>query len=615
MTAIAGLIGSNSELMMQNVQEALHKARRRYLGDCSYVQTESAVFGLGSTFPKDKKTQTCKHGDILVVLDGVILNKSELWNKLGVQKEPNNWGYLIALLYRRYGTRFINWLIGEFAIALWDNKNHKLILAVDYLGFRPLFYRVTKNTIFFGSTIAQLKRKDDVINQIHIMRIITSLCSGPVPTKSTTFNGIHRVVPGTYVVVTKEGHISTQRYWNIDELPEIRFQRRADYVEKLRSLIFDSVGAYIRSSQILQNNITVTFSGGLDSSTVLFSLLHLKRDLNISPSALTIRYNSLTGDEKFQDVLDEYPQINRCVINGSKKVYPFQDSWDKVPQTDEPSIPVMCTPRMLEVLAEGTKEIGSIQMFYGSGGDTLWEGHQSWIADAINSGQWIRAMKGILDFSRTPNKTFIQVLKEVLQETKNKKAPDYFFKPLFPPWVEKKPFEKVWDEFIADLSELDHGKNAGRRFMYTRFQIENCITPRNDYFFLKCGVEEVNPFFYRPLVEYMMTIPQEFTYEITNNGQWITKTLLREAMAGIVPRKILQRTTKGLAGDIELTGFKEGRSLFEKLFLDGECRLAEMGLVTPSQMAAYIDRWYVGVDTDWTFNTVATEMWLRQISS
>ncbi len=53
----------------------------------------------------------------------------------------------------------------------------------------------------------------------------------------------------------------------------------------------------------------------------------------------------------------------------------------------------------------------------------------------------------------------------------------------------------------------------------------------------------------------MMTIPQELTYKIMNNRAIVYKDLMRE---------VLQRTTKGLAGDIELDGFEEGRYLGEE---------------------------------------------------
>jgi len=79
---------------------------------------------------------------VWVVFNGEIFNYIELREELlqaGHEFYTHSDTEVIVHLYEQHGERFVDHLNGQFAIALWDRKREKLVLARDRTGIRPLF--------------------------------------------------------------------------------------------------------------------------------------------------------------------------------------------------------------------------------------------------------------------------------------------------------------------------------------------------------------------------------------------------------------------------------------------------------------------------------------------
>ena len=91
---------------------------------------------------------------VWVIFNGEIFNYVELRAQLmtlGHHFYTQSDTEVIVHLYDQYGEKFVDNLYGQFAIALWDEKQKKLVLARDRTGICPRFYTETAGRLLFAS--------------------------------------------------------------------------------------------------------------------------------------------------------------------------------------------------------------------------------------------------------------------------------------------------------------------------------------------------------------------------------------------------------------------------------------------------------------------------------
>ena len=111
----------------------------------------------------------------------------------------------IALpLYRKYGLDFVEHLRGEFAFALFDQEQERLILVRDRFGIKPLFYHLGPKGFYFGSEIKALFGHPDIPRRFSKEGILHQLMHTMVP-GSSAFENIHALKPGHLLVIQKRG--------------------------------------------------------------------------------------------------------------------------------------------------------------------------------------------------------------------------------------------------------------------------------------------------------------------------------------------------------------------------------------------------------------------------
>src|SRR6185312_1733280 len=91
----------------------------------------------------------CVHDSLILFLDGRLIRRRELSDRLGTAGDSPLLDILQA--YRRWGAEFPRYLHGDFALALWDAGNRRLVLARDTGGRRPLHYWARGEQFRFAS--------------------------------------------------------------------------------------------------------------------------------------------------------------------------------------------------------------------------------------------------------------------------------------------------------------------------------------------------------------------------------------------------------------------------------------------------------------------------------
>jgi asparagine synthase (glutamine-hydrolysing) len=163
--------------------------------------------------------------------------------------------------YEEYGEGFVRKLNGMFAIALWDSRLKKLILARDRIGIKPLYYATYMGALLFSSEMkgllqAPLRRAVDLEGLHAILNV------GYIPGAGTLLEGVRKLPPSS-LLVFHNGSIRIESYYEIPSIDESVNEDEA--VLRLRSVLGEAIGDQL----VADVPIGCFLSGGLDTSAVV----------------------------------------------------------------------------------------------------------------------------------------------------------------------------------------------------------------------------------------------------------------------------------------------------------------------------------------------------------
>lgn len=171
---------------------------------------------------------------------------------------------LILAAYRIWGTQTPEFLLGDFAFAIGDNRGNSIFCARDHLGIVPFYYDLSATTFAYGTSVreAVVGRKSDP--EPCEPAIAIYLRDGELYHDRLTFiEGVKKLPPGHALLITGEEH-SEWCYWRPEESPCIRYGSREESVAHLKQLLAEVVRCRIPEGQ----PVGLHLSGGLDSSAL-----------------------------------------------------------------------------------------------------------------------------------------------------------------------------------------------------------------------------------------------------------------------------------------------------------------------------------------------------------
>jgi asparagine synthase (glutamine-hydrolysing) len=227
---------------------------------------------------------------VVVACNGEIDNHRELRLWLagrGHALERESDVGVVPALYLELGERFVERLVGAFAVAIWDPRIPCVVLARDRAGEKPLFYVARDREIVFASELAALASDPTLPLSLDREAITGYLRNGCFVAPATPFREVRRVGPGEIVSITPDG-VSARRFF------DLRFSEAA--VSERREDVFDLA---LRGAVTLQSDVAVPYglflSGGLDSSLIGAVLRDVRSDVPFN--AYTIRFAEDSYDE------------------------------------------------------------------------------------------------------------------------------------------------------------------------------------------------------------------------------------------------------------------------------------------------------------------------------
>ena len=122
---------------------------------------------------------------------------------------------VVLPLAHSIGDDFVQQLNGIFALALYDIKNHELLLVRDRLGVKPLYWaNLPSNGLAFASEIKALFASGLVTPEIDEAEVSSYLAHGYVPGPRTMFRNVHKLMPGHWLKIDAHGSIKITPYWD-----------------------------------------------------------------------------------------------------------------------------------------------------------------------------------------------------------------------------------------------------------------------------------------------------------------------------------------------------------------------------------------------------------------
>ena len=310
---------------------------------------------------------------IWAIQNGEIYNFKELTRKLlktGHTFVTRSDTEVIVHLYEEYGIDFVKHLEGMFAIAVWDEKEKKLILARDRMGIKPLFYASLNDQLLFGSEIKAIKAAGlNLTLNTDALSYYLSLLYIPAP--HTIYNEIHKLQPG-HILISHNGKLEMQRYWNLAQVTTLEHYSIDELQKQLKQLLLAAV------ERQLVSDVPLGFflSGGLDSSLVVASAHEVH---NNKIKTFSVGFEDPSYDETLyaQTVADHlHTEHTNITVRPDFRniIYELADHFDE-PFADSSAIPTY-------YLSELTRKHVTVALS-GDGGDELFAGYLTYQADKL----------------------------------------------------------------------------------------------------------------------------------------------------------------------------------------------------------------------------------------
>ena len=531
---------------------------------------------------------------VQVVFNGEIFNYLELRQVLferGHRFYTQSDTEVIVHLYEEHGERFVDFLNGQFAIALWDSKRHLLILARDRTGIRPLFYTETQGRFVFASEIKGLFAIPEVRRSIDV-RALAETCTYWAPlSPRTAFEGVSSLPPG-HLMVIAGGVRRLHRYWDWNfpvvepGSDEDTHRSESDYAAELRELLVDAVRLQLRADV----PVGAYLSGGLDSS-IITSIIRNYSDTPLRTFSLTFddaEFDESAHQKELVDYLGTSHTSIRCTRADIAAAFPRT-----ILHTESPIVRTAPTPLML--LSNHVRAAGYKVVLTGEGADEVFGGYDIFKEAKIRRF-WARAPESTmrprilerlypyLKHSPTTGRAFTQAFFRDGMENVDQ---PYFAH--IPRWTTTRRIHQFfsrevrdtvgnWDPYAAIMATLPDGMNRWKPM--ARDQYIEAHTLMTGYLLCSQGdrvamansIEGRFPFLDHRVIEFANRLPPQLKLHGLTE-----KYLLKKSMAGLLPEAVRMRTKQPYRAPDSQSFFNAGQPVEYVAELFGAAKISAAG--------------------------------------
>ena len=270
MCGVAGYRGKPSELAEQRVRHMMDALAHRGPDGDGFFSEDGAVLGhrrLRILDLSDAARQPIfdEAGLVAVSFNGEIYNYRELRARLearGHRFASSGDAAVLPAAYLEWGLDFARELQGMFAIALYDRRTRRTVLARDRVGIKPLYLARVSEGIVFASEMHAIVAAGWLRRSPNADALRDFLRFGYRTRNETCYDGIEELPPATALVIESSGAVDARTYWRP---PGVRETNASDAPSIVRAILERAVARHMQSDVPVGAHL----SGGLDSSTIV----------------------------------------------------------------------------------------------------------------------------------------------------------------------------------------------------------------------------------------------------------------------------------------------------------------------------------------------------------
>lgn len=230
MCGIAGMLSSlPSEVVDLSVSKMLAAQTHRGPDDEGHIALKDGqhVVGLGARRLAIVELSDLGHQPMRDEGTGVTLvYNGELYNAPILRKSLQVQGHrfrgssdteVVLRSFLEWGRGCFERFHGMFAVAIWDPAAHRVVLARDHLGIKPLYLGRFEESWVFASEVASVLASGRVPANIDKHAISSYLAYGSVQEPLTVIKGLRMAPKGTVISLEIDGRMSQSVYWTAPE--------------------------------------------------------------------------------------------------------------------------------------------------------------------------------------------------------------------------------------------------------------------------------------------------------------------------------------------------------------------------------------------------------------
>jgi asparagine synthase (glutamine-hydrolysing) len=548
--------------------------------------------------------------DCAIVFDGRIDNPRDVAAWLGVDpRAARTDARLVLAGYTRRGTDVIAQLSGDFAFAIWDGRQRRLLLARDPFGVRQVCFAPVGDGLAFATDARQLLEIDEVDRRPNMGFFAEWMAGWITHPSDTIYRGIHRV-PAAHFVTAGAAGVRRERYWDIDPERRVRCRDDAEYAEQFRELFAASVRSRLRPA----SRVAIALSGGIDSSAIAAMAAHVTRTHPTELRAYHVSYPGLpeANEERYARAAADAHGVPLVTI----------------PYAGKSADDYLRVPRMLRDMAPGgvgVAELPFYERMAADGCDLVLDGNwaDEWFtgtyyhaADLLRQGRLVAAVGRLREHAshsgsihavlRLAEGAVWTALPPALRRAIKRVTPardvvprlfrrDFAASVHLVERITQPNYDDRFPTFAAGAVYRDATCELGTYSWHEDVRLAAAF-----------GLEASAPFGDRALAEFAAALPEEQRW---SRGR--AKHVMRNGMKELMPPRILERDSKGNGSEAQVAelGRLHDAGAFDDL------QLAEAGVVDAGQvepMFRLMNRMFSQHDRH--YEVQASHLWLLFIA-
>lgn len=484
---------------------------------------------------------------VWITYNGEIYNYRQLREQLsarGRKFRTHSDTEVIIHAYEEWGDDCVTHFRGMFAFGIVDTKKQRVFLARDHMGIKPLVYYEGRNCFAFSSEIQALRKVEGAVLEMDLQAVDQYLTLQYIPAPRSIYHQVKKLPPAHRMSISLDGRQSEpEPYWSVGFRPN-RSKNESDWLEELDAVLHDSVKSHL----VADVPFGAFLSGGVDSGAIV---AYMAQILGAPVKTFSIgfaedEYNELKYAEMMAKRWGTEHHFE-IVKPDALGILPSLVSHYGEPFGDSSAIPTYYVSKLAR------KHVPMV--LTGDGGDELFGGYHSYLS-------WMTYLENDPGRHRP------------LWKKMGRKIAQRLFPQRYPPipfhgesldnwlsmisympgslrhnlWrkdyqsITKHPleaFEKEYDR-TQSLSKLNRVQ-----YMDLKTYLPFDILTKVDIASMVHGLETRTPFVDINVIEFALSIPEQFNMKKNTKGEWEGKLLLKKAMKKYYPAELVDRKKMG----------------------------------------------------------------------